>query len=145
MAKDTYRGGCMCGAVRYEVRGPLRDVIACHCRECRKASSHFVAATAARPQDFKITQDDGLAWYSVAGQLNRGFCRRCGSTLFFDHGDDYPKGIAAGSLDDAPGLKLAVHIYVDEAGSYYTVGGDEVPQMDRDAWRRAGWSGLRWV
>ena len=38
-------GGCLCGAVRYEVRGPLRDVLICHCTECRRWSGHLFAAT----------------------------------------------------------------------------------------------------
>ncbi|HGG64526.1 MAG TPA: GFA family protein, partial [Rhodobacteraceae bacterium] len=36
-------GGCLCGAVTYVVNGPLRDVIACHCTQCRKSSGHHVA------------------------------------------------------------------------------------------------------
>jgi hypothetical protein len=44
-------GGCLCGAVRYEVRGPLRDVLVCHCVECRRWSGHLFAATAARRED----------------------------------------------------------------------------------------------
>ena len=41
-------GGCLCGGVRYAVTGPLRDIIACHCEQCRRSSGHFVAATACR-------------------------------------------------------------------------------------------------
>ncbi|WP_442475962.1 GFA family protein [Roseovarius litorisediminis] len=39
------RGSCQCGAVRYEVAGPLRQVVGCHCSQCRKTSGHYVAAT----------------------------------------------------------------------------------------------------
>jgi hypothetical protein len=78
----------MCGAVQYEIHGPIRDVIACHCEQCRRVSGHFVAATAAHPEHLSITKDEGLAWYEGTEFIRRGFCRRCGSTLFFDHGDD---------------------------------------------------------
>jgi hypothetical protein len=37
-------GGCLCGAVRYEVRGPLRPVVYCHCTQCRRTSGHFSAS-----------------------------------------------------------------------------------------------------
>jgi len=47
-AAPTARGRCLCGAVRYELRGPLRPVVACHCNMCRRTSGHFAAATAAR-------------------------------------------------------------------------------------------------
>ncbi len=38
-------GGCLCGQVTYKINGPLRPVIACHCKQCRKSSGHHVAAT----------------------------------------------------------------------------------------------------
>ena len=42
---EPYRGSCLCGAVRYIVRGELRHVVGCHCGQCRKTSGHYVAAT----------------------------------------------------------------------------------------------------
>jgi hypothetical protein len=105
-----------------------------------------VAATAAHPKDLTITRDDGLAWYEGTAGIRRGFCRRCGSTLFFDHGPDYPTGIAAGSLDDrGADLELAAHIWLEEAGRYYDVA-DGVPRFTSAQWRaRSGWDPLRWT
>jgi hypothetical protein len=42
MSASTKTGGCLCGAVRYELRSPLRPVVACHCKMCRRASGSFV-------------------------------------------------------------------------------------------------------
>lgn len=61
MKHHTHSGGCMCGGVRYEVTGPLREIIACHCRECQQASSNHVTATAAKPGNLVITEERGLA------------------------------------------------------------------------------------
>jgi len=47
------RADALCGAVRYEVRGPLRPVVACHCTQCRRMTGHFLAATAAREADLR--------------------------------------------------------------------------------------------
>ena len=135
-------GGCLCGAVRYRVTGNLAGVIACHCRQCRRMSGHVYAATAVKQQAFELTETSGLAWYGSSASSRRGFCRVCGSSLFFDHGPDEPIGIAAGSLDDEAGLKLAAHIYVDEAGGYYTIG-DEAERFDAKTWRDGGWDRLR--
>jgi hypothetical protein len=55
----------MCGSVRYEVHGRLRDIITCHCEQCRRSSGHFVAATACSREHFKLLREDGLAWYSA--------------------------------------------------------------------------------
>ncbi len=105
-------------------------------------SGHFFAATAAPREAFEITESSGLAWYSSSQTSRRGFCRDCGSSLFFDHGSEEPIGIAAGSVDGDPALKLAAHIYVDEAGAYYSIG-DGVDQFDSREWQRGGWQRLR--
>lgn len=111
----------MCGAVRYEVNGNLRDIIACHCEQCRRSSGHFVAATACRRTHFKLVRQDGLRWYSAVPGYRRGFCHVCGSSLFFEKTDGERVSIAAGTLDQPQGLKLATHIFTAEAGDYYSI------------------------
>ncbi len=112
-------GGCLCGAVRYEVRGALRPVVACHCTQCRRMTGHFLAATAAREADLAITREGTLKWYSASPHARRGFCGACGSTLFWHGaGRDYV-AIAAGSLDGPTGLKLVQHIFTADKGDYY--------------------------
>ena len=142
MNEHLWTGGCVCGQVRYSVSGLLADVIACHCRECRRMSGHVFAATAASRDRFDITVATGLGWYQSSETSRRGFCRTCGSSLFFDHGDAEPIGIAAGSFDGDPRLKLAAHIYVDEAGGYYPLD-DGGARFDGCAWRQGGWETLR--
>lgn len=75
-------GGCMCGAVRYAVSGPLRDIIACHCSQCRRMGGHYVAATATLRADLKISGSEALTWYRASSEAVRAFCATCGSTLF---------------------------------------------------------------
>jgi hypothetical protein len=119
-------GGCLCGGVRYEVRGPLRDVLICHCRECRRWHGHVAASTAARRQDLVLVEARGLRWTespnSDAG-ARRGFCGECGSSLFWDPPRRETISIAAGTLDDDTNLRVAGHWFVSQAGGYY-----EVPQ-----------------
>jgi hypothetical protein len=114
-------GGCLCGAVRYRVCGPLRPVIMCHCSQCRRMTGHVMAATAARRSDFRLLAEQGLAWYASSQEARRGFCAHCGSTLFWDGaGRDYVS-IAAGTLDDSRGLATAFHIFVADKGGYYEI------------------------
>lgn len=120
-------GGCLCGAVRYEVRGPLRNVIACHCAQCRKTTGHHFAATATKRENFVLTKRRGLRWYQSSGRARRGFCSVCGSILFWDC-KEYPQiSITAGTLDGATGLTLTEHIFVAEKGDYYAIT-DGMPQ-----------------
>ncbi len=142
IGEKSIEGGCVCGAVRYRVTGGLAGVIACHCRQCRRMSGHYYADTAVRQQAFEMTETTGLAWYGSSARSRRGFCRVCGSSLFFDHGPGEPIGIAAGSLDDEDDMTLAAHIYVDEAGGYYDIR-DDAEQLDAASWRDGGWEKLR--
>jgi len=121
MSQDTKHGGCLCGAVRYKIEEPFREVIACHCRQCRKSSGHYLAATAVAPEHFHLINEDGLKWFRASNTAQRGFCGTCGSTLFWkpDSGDRIC--IFAGSLDDDTGLKLTAHIYADDKGGYYNI------------------------
>ena len=127
-------GGCLCGAVRYEVRGPLRDVLLCHCGECRRWHGHVSASTAARRQDLVIAPGEALRWVdsprSDAG-ARRGFCGRCGSSLFWDAPGSATVSVAAGTLDDASGLRVSGHWYVSQAGAYYEVPDDGLPRHER--------------
>ncbi|MBE8158171.1 MAG: GFA family protein, partial [Betaproteobacteria bacterium] len=75
------RGGCLCGAVRFALRPPLRPVVACHCGQCRKWGGHYVAATAVRPQNFVLLKKDGLRWFRSSPAAERGFCSICGGSL----------------------------------------------------------------
>jgi hypothetical protein len=125
-------GGCLCGAVRYEVLGKLRPVIMCHCTQCQRSTGHVMASTAARHADFRLISDEALEWYTSSAEARRAFCRRCGSTLFWQGaGRDY-LSIAAGTLDDSSGLEIACHIFVADKGSYYEIT-DGKPQHSGDA------------
>jgi len=131
-------GRCLCGAVRYEINGPLRDVLICHCEECRRWHGHFSASTAARREDFVLLEQRGLRWIpsprSDAG-ARRGFCAECGSSLFWDAPDRPTVSIAAGTLDGRTGLHVAAHWYVSQAGDYYELPPDGLPRHELSAQR----------
>ena len=122
-------GGCLCGAVCYEVHGAMLNVINCHCSKCRRTHGHTAAYTSVRREDLVLTKQDGLKWYrSVTDEtpnVHRGFCMECGASLFWD-----PRGLgeniafSAGTLDSPTGLKTIGHVWVSQAGDYYEISGD---------------------
>jgi hypothetical protein len=122
-------GSCLCGAVRYEVTGPLRDVIECHCAMCRKTHGHIGAYTAAPKTALKIVDDRGLKWYASSQKARRGFCGECGGTLFYDPVQKDQMSIAAGTLDPPTGLKTTLQIYVAHRGDYYEIDA-AIPQRE---------------
>ena len=123
-------GGCLCGAVTYEVRGPLRDVLVCHCEECRRWHGHVSATTAAQREDLVVLEEQALRWIqsprSDAG-ARRGFCAECGSSLFWDAPGRETISIAAGTLDGQTGLRVSSHWYVSQAADYYELPDDGLP------------------
>jgi len=121
MANRVYSGSCLCEAVRYDVTGELRDVMYCHCEQCRRTSGHFVAATACAKKDLTLTKSEGLRWYRSSAEAERGFCVHCGSSLFWRTEGRDAISIMAGTLDGPTGLKATSHIFVANAGDYYSL------------------------
>lgn len=123
----TYAGGCLCGQIKFRIDGPLRPVIACHCRQCRKTSGHHVAATAANRAHVEVTGD--VTWFVSSDIAKRGFCATCGSNLFYSHNASDNLSIFAGVIDGDTGLRIAGHIYCADKGDYYDIT-DDAPRAD---------------
>jgi hypothetical protein len=124
-------GRCLCGAVAYEVRGPLRDVLVCHCEECRRWHGHVSATAAAKREDLVMREQRGLRWIDSPrseAHARRGFCAECGSSLFWDAPGRETISIAAGTLDGETGLHVASHWYVSQAADYYEIPDDGLPR-----------------
>lgn len=125
-----YEGGCLCGAVRYEVSGPLRDVVECHCAMCRRTHGHFAAYTAAPKTAFRLVESRGLEWYVSSSVARRGFCTECGGSVLWERIAGDLMSIAAGTLDPPTGLRTVEQIFCEDAGDYYDLRTD-VPRRPR--------------
>jgi hypothetical protein len=122
-----HRGSCLCGAVRFEVEGELHPPDACHCSQCRKQSGHYWASTDAPRARVRIDGEAQLTWFRSSERVRRGFCRTCGSALFWEPIGAEKIAIAMGAFDDPTGTRLAMHIFVADKGDYYDIA-DALPQ-----------------
>ena len=129
------KGACGCGAIEFEIHKPLRDVIACHCGQCRKLTGHYWAATAVPKERLIFQSNARLQWYQSSRHVRRGFCNICGSNLFYDHEQRPEIAISPGALEDQVELSLTAHIFTASKGAYYKIC-DQLPQHQQ-------WSG-RW-
>jgi hypothetical protein len=124
-------GRCLCGAVSYTISGDLRPIMYCHCEQCRRTSGHFVAATSCKPSQISFDADDGLTWYRSSPDAKRGFCKSCGSSLFWVPEHNRHWSVFAGALDRPTGLKAASHIFVHMASDYYAID-DGLPTYENE-------------
>lgn len=123
-------GSCGCGAVRFKTSASLREVIYCHCSQCRKQSGHFYAATNVSEAELELEGTASITWYRSSDVARRGFCRVCGSALFWKHDGLDTISVMAGAFDMPSGLAGGSHIFVSDKGDYYSID-DGLPQFPR--------------
>ncbi len=125
------RGACLCGAVAFAVDPPLRDVVACHCGQCRKQSGHFWAASSAPLSQFRLTETRGLRWFRASPAASRGFCGDCGALMFWKPEGEDRISFSAGALEGPTGLRVAESWHHADAGDYYDPSGGPPPEPAR--------------
>lgn len=111
-------GGCLCGAVRYSVHGPLRDVLICHCEMCQRLHTYVGAYSACAPESLTIDKHEALRWYRSSPSVCRGFCSECGANLFWQPVHGCHVSISAGSLDRPTNLRVQKHIFLEEEADF---------------------------
>jgi hypothetical protein len=130
-------GGCLCGAVRFEVRAPALDIYHCHCSICRKLQGALYPSYVVVPRlAFTVTKGaDNVSRYDSSEAIHRFFCKTCGGRVFEDNVTAPDKiWYAAGSLDGGadPGHEGANerHIFWESRNGWYEPQ-DGLPKLTR--------------
>lgn len=126
------RGGCLCGAVRYEIGGAFLMAGHCHCSMCRKAHGAAFATWAFfEPGQFRWTSgEEFLTAHASSANTERCFCKVCGSPLVATHGGVVGE-VVLGSVDGDPGVRPAEHIFVGSKAPWFEIT-DQLPR--HEAW-----------
>jgi hypothetical protein len=112
-----HTGGCLCGAVRYEVLTPLDKIVHCHCTDCQKASGAGASANAVLPTDaLRFTRGEPRLFtkqVDSGNTLHRAFCADCGSPIFTrrDHVPEVSV-LKVGTLDDSDAMRIVMSIWM---------------------------------
>jgi hypothetical protein len=120
----------------------MRDLLLCHCVECRRWTGYVGAFTSTRTEHLTI-EGDALRWTESPDSdrnARRGFCAECGSSLFWQPVPGERTNIAAGTLDRPTGLRIAGHWYTGHAGDYDVVPNDHLPRDDEVDAAELRWS-----
>jgi hypothetical protein len=129
---DMHSGQCLCGKVSFKTSGKLRNAVACHCGQCRRQTGHYWAATNVVESELQIDGGENVTWYQSSAKARRGFCRHCGSALFWKMAGLEEISIGAGAFDIPSGFTLDQHIYCADKGDYYEIEGD-LPRYPQSA------------
>ena len=118
-----FSGGCLCGAVRYEVNGDLVRVAQCHCDDCRRATgSAFATNVFVKEEDLKVLQGETNTFQHSADSgstMTKEFCGKCGSQLFgYGSSAAGVKNIKIGSIDDVGDIKPQIEVFTSKSLPY---------------------------
>lgn len=125
-----YTGSCLCGQIRYEIRGDIGEVIQCHCQRCRKSNGTAFATNApVKRQDFHLIQgEDLLKKFQSTPTTQRCFCGECGSPIISIRQDvpEYYR-LRIGTLDTPLPHRPSMHIFTADKAEWDEIY-DDLPQ-----------------
>ncbi|MET0343927.1 MAG: GFA family protein [Polyangiales bacterium] len=124
-----YTGSCLCGKIRYEIRGELGAIVFCHCGQCRKAQGSAFASNAEVKRDafVLLAGTDVLASHTSSPGKRRHFCRACGSPLYSERDGLPVLRLRIGTLDTPISAQPTAHIYAGSKAEWFDIT-DALPQ-----------------
>jgi hypothetical protein len=131
---DPLTGGCLCGAVRFEVSGPILSAGYCHCTHCQKRTGTGSSANCrvAREGFRLLAGAESLAAFQPPTGVPKLFCSQCGSALFSgDPFSDAEVAIRLGAFDRDPGVRPQYRQFVDSAAAWEPVPDDGLTRHPR--------------
>ena len=130
---ETLSGGCLCGDVRYEVRGTPVHVFHCHCSMCRRAGGTAFQTWAGFGADALVVTQGTAERYRSSSFATRSFCGRCGGQLFYNYtgGQTPPVWVTVGSFDHPELMAPERHIFAADSVPWLHMA-DGLPRTEGD-------------
>ena len=117
----SIKGHCLCKSIQFKINSECRKSVFCHCKMCQRSNSEFSLYTKVNLKNLIINKKNSLKWYSSSKSYKRGFCLKCGSSLFFQK-QVSPSHIAVitGCLNKS--VPTVGHIYYQDKKNKLTIG-----------------------
>ncbi|MCP5057016.1 MAG: GFA family protein [bacterium] len=122
MPNASMTGSCLCGAVTFTASEVETEIHACHCSMCRNWSGGPFLGAAVAGVDYR--GEENIAVYGSSGWAERGFCKTCGTNLFYRLKESGEHFLLSGTFDDSAAFRLVGEIYIDEKPGGYAFAGD---------------------
>ena len=129
-SRDNKIISCLCGGVKLKIKGKLRHVSNCHCSQCMKTHGNYAAYTNAPEKNIKFLKKRTLKWFKSSKKAKRGFCKKCGASLFFKFLKSNNISISAGIFKNPTKLKTTMNIFVKGKLDYYKLD-NSMPKLMR--------------
>ena len=121
---------CLCGGIKLKIVGKLRHVINCHCSQCMKTHGNFAAYTNIEDKNLKFQNKKTLKWFKSSKRAKRGFCSKCGASIFFKFNKSKNISISAGMFDKSLKVKTTRNIFIKNRLKYYKID-KSLPKFNR--------------
>ena len=130
---ESLSGGCLCGDVRYEIRGAPVHVFHCHCSMCRRAGGTAFQTWAGLEADALTVTQGTTQSYISSSFAARSFCGRCGGQLFWNYTTEQtpPVWVAVGTLDHPELLTPERHVFAADRVPWLHMA-DKLPRSEGD-------------
>jgi hypothetical protein len=132
----TISGRCLCGAVSFRASDAEDHFHVCHCGMCRRWATGPSMTVPAR--NVEIAGEEHLVRYRSSEWAERGFCGRCGSSLFYFLILANQYFLSMGALDDAAAISLGTEIFIDRKPPQYEIAGTHPRKTEAEVF--AQWS-----
>ncbi len=130
MKKLSLKASCLCGGIQLRTQGYHQNVHNCHCIQCLKTHGHYAAYTNVEERNVRFFKKRTLKWFKSSQRAKRGFCNKCGASLFFKIMGVKTINIAAGMFNRPVKLKTTMNIFVKGKSDYYKLD-SRMPKFNR--------------
>ena len=130
MEKLSMKASCLCGGIQFKTKGYHRNIQNCHCIQCMKTHGHYAAYTNVEEQNIKFIKKRTLKWFRSSKRAKRGFCSKCGASIFFKVIGTKNISIAAGMFNRPVKLKTLMNIFTKGKLDYYKLD-HHIPKFKR--------------
>jgi hypothetical protein len=132
-ASYSIQGGCLCGAVRFELTAPPLSAGYCHCTRCQRRTGTGSSVSAfIDPGSLRWLQGEDLinGWLPATDGAEKCFCSECGAHLYSRSRDGERVGMRMGVFDTDPGVRPSTRQYVAYAPGWERIPDDGLPRYE---------------
>ncbi len=113
------KGRCLCGEVKFTVKSINTNVDACHCGMCRRWGGGPLMAFSCGTE-VVFEGEENITVYNSSDWAERGFCKKCGSHLFYRLKEINEHQLPVGLFDNQEGFNFDLQVFIDRKPAFYS-------------------------